>query len=154
MGKHPSPEDLGEPALKIAGLQLWIHGRQFPDAMDSDDGNWLRVTAHCGDSGASVFTEGSIVQTTDIAWWGTQCALLLDGKVASAALETIEPELSAIIDSPDARGHLRLHVEITPEYLSQQHAFDFEIDQSYLPGLISQCEQIARVYPARGVRGV
>ena len=26
MAQKPSPEDLGEPALKVAGFQLWIHG--------------------------------------------------------------------------------------------------------------------------------
>jgi len=39
---------LGMPDLKLEGLQIWIHGRQFPDAADYWDGNWLRVTAHCG----------------------------------------------------------------------------------------------------------
>jgi hypothetical protein len=34
-------------------FQLWVHGRQFSEAHDYDDGNWLRVTAHCGASGAS-----------------------------------------------------------------------------------------------------
>ena len=49
-----TPADLGVPDLKLAGLQLWVHGREFPESEDADDGNWLRVTAHCGASGASV----------------------------------------------------------------------------------------------------
>lgn len=48
------PEDFGEPSLSIAGFQLWVHGRQFPEATDFYDGNWLRVTAHCKASAASV----------------------------------------------------------------------------------------------------
>ncbi|MCB7129770.1 MAG: hypothetical protein J3T61_09565 [Candidatus Brocadiales bacterium] len=121
--------------------------------MDADDGNWLRVTAHCGSSGASVFVGGSILQVTDILFWGQQSALLLEGKADKAALDTLEPELSAVIDSPDSLGHLRLRVEITPDHIQQEHVFDFEIDQSYLPGLIRQCEQIEREYPVRGVQG-
>jgi hypothetical protein len=54
--------DLGAPDLKLEGLQIWVHGRQFPDLHDYWDGNWLRVTAHCGGSGASVFTTGSIAR--------------------------------------------------------------------------------------------
>lgn len=149
MPKHPSTEDIGEPALKVAGLQIWIHGRQFPDAMDSDDGNWLRVTVHCGAAGASVLARGAILQVPDIVQWGEECALLLAGKVAKATLDPWEPELRALIDSPDAVGHLNLRVEITPDHLHQEHVFDFAIDQSYLPGLIAQCEQIARAYPVR-----
>ncbi|MFC4159857.1 hypothetical protein [Chitinimonas lacunae] len=41
-------EALGEPDLLIAGLRVWIHGSQFPNAVDYWDGNWLRVTAYCG----------------------------------------------------------------------------------------------------------
>ena len=45
---------LGKPDLRVAGFQLWVHGREFPDAQDEWDGNWLRLTAHCGEAaGAS-----------------------------------------------------------------------------------------------------
>lgn len=57
--KDPAAK-FGTPDLKLQGLQIWVHGRQFPDAADYWDGNWLRVTAHCGESGASVFATGSI----------------------------------------------------------------------------------------------
>jgi hypothetical protein len=71
MTPNLSPEDLGEPALKVAGFQLWIHGRQFPDSTDYYDGNWLRVTAHCGSSGASVWVQGAMLMVTDIqSSWG------------------------------------------------------------------------------------
>lgn len=80
------PDDLGEPALKIAGFQLWIHGRQFPGAEDYDDGNWLHVTAHCGASGASIWTDGAIVMVTDIESFAKQCEALLRGRAAAAAL--------------------------------------------------------------------
>jgi len=85
--KHPSIEELGEPDLKVAGLQIWIHGRQFPDAMDSDDGNWLRVTAHCGALGASVFVSGAILQVTDLVRWGERSAMLLGGETSSAVFD-------------------------------------------------------------------
>jgi len=34
MSQRVIPEDLGEPDLKIAGFQLWVHGRQYPDSED------------------------------------------------------------------------------------------------------------------------
>lgn len=44
----------GESDMKIAGLAIWIHGRQFPDSKDYWDVNWLNVTVRCGAQGASV----------------------------------------------------------------------------------------------------
>ena len=142
---------LGTLTLRIRRTpeEVWVHGRQFPDAMDADDGNWLRVTAHCGGTGASVFVAGSIIQVPDILHWGRQCARLLDGEAKAAALDPLEPALSAIIDSADRHGHFRLLVEITPDHLRQKHVFEFEIDQSHLPGLIRQCDSIACEYPPR-----
>ena len=56
-------ERLGPPAIRFAGLQIWIHGRQFPESMDHWDGNWLNVTAHCDQAGASVWATGAILDT-------------------------------------------------------------------------------------------
>jgi hypothetical protein len=61
MGLAYFEDSLGPPALQVVGFQLWIHGRQFPDAQDCWDGNWLRVTAHCGANGATVWASGAIV---------------------------------------------------------------------------------------------
>ena len=54
MSQELTPADFGEPDLKLAGFQLWVHGRRFPESGGYYDGNWLRVTARCGASGASV----------------------------------------------------------------------------------------------------
>lgn len=153
MSQKCTPADLGEPDLKVAGFQLWVHGREFPEAEDCDDGNWLRVTAHCGASGASVWTQGSILMVTDIAGFGDRCAALLCGDTASAALEPVEPELNLALEAIDCIGHVRAEVEITPDHLAQAHRFEFEIDQSYLPHIIRQCSAIVEEYPIRGQHG-
>lgn len=140
----------GEPDLKIAGFQLWVHGRQFPESEDYYDGNWLRVTAHCGASGASVWVQGAILMVTDIAGFGEKCAAMLSGCVRSAVLDPFEPELKVSLDGADRLGHVRARVEITPDHLAQWHRFEFELDQSYLPGIIRQCSAIVREYPIRG----
>ncbi|MDP3937548.1 MAG: hypothetical protein Q8R92_05355 [Deltaproteobacteria bacterium] len=152
MSQKLTPEDLGEPDLKVAGFQLWVHGRQFPDAEDYDDGNWLRVTAHCGASGASVWAQGAILTVTDVAGFGDKCAAMLSGDTKSAALDPIEPELQLSLEEADRLGHVRAQVEITPDHLAQKHRFEFEVDQSYLPGIIRQCSAIVQEYPIRGER--
>ena len=147
--QRPSPEDLGDPALRVGGLRLWIHGRQLPDAIDYYDGNWLRVTAHCGASGASVWAQGTILMTTDIERFAGQCKELLRGTTTEAALDPLEPQLRVTITAVDRLGHLRARVEITPDHISQSHTVEFEIDQSYLPDLIDQCSLIPRDHPIR-----
>lgn len=150
MTQKLTPTDLGEPDLQVAGFQLWVHGRQFPEAEDYYDGNWLRVTAHCGASGASVSVQGAILMVTDIAGLRDECAGMLSGEIKSAALAPHEPELKVSLEASDSVGHIRAHVEITPDHLLQSHRFEFEVDQSHLPGIIKQCSEIVQEYPIRG----
>src|SRR5438034_8814078 len=107
---------LGPPALKIAGLQLWVHGRQFPEANDYWDGNWLNVTAHCGANGASIWALGAIVMVTDIARWIAECEELYKRLQGEATLDPCEPNLHVTIRALDGRGHMTMRVQITPEH--------------------------------------
>jgi hypothetical protein len=148
-----SNKELGLPSLRVASFQLWVHGRQFPDAQDADDGNWLRVTGHCGASGASIWVQGSILMVTDIERFGRECRSLYEGKSDRAGLEPFEPVLRIGLKATDQTGHIRADVEITPEHLTQKHRMQFEIDQSYLPEIIEQCAAVVTAYPVRGRPG-
>ncbi len=46
-----------------------------------------------------------------------------------------------------------MRVRITPDNLTQSHSFEFEIDQSYLPGVIAQCGDVLFRFPVRGEEG-
>ncbi len=151
MSHNLLPTNLGEPDLKIVGFQLWVHGRQFPDSKSYYDGNWLRVTAHCGAQRASVWAQGAILMVTDIAYFGEKCAAMLSGNKEPVAMEPLEPELRVTLEPTDNLGHVSAHVEITPDHLSQEHRFVFEIDQSYLPDIIRACLKIVQEYPIRGL---
>jgi hypothetical protein len=151
MSQRVTPADLGEPDLKIAGFQLWVHGRQYPDSEDYYDGNWLRVTVHCDGLGASVWAQGAILMTTDIAGFGDQCAAMLQGSAKSAIMDPFEPELKVSLETTDRLGHICTQIEITPNNLTQSHWFGFEVDQSYLPDIIQKCADIVKKYPIRGL---
>ena len=86
-------EKLGEPDIAIAGLQIWVHGRQFPDQEDYWDGNWLNVTVHCGAKGSSVWTSGNIIQLHEIAHLSAGAKDLYNYLKGKAELPCIEPEL-------------------------------------------------------------
>jgi len=148
--RHPTPEALGEPDLKVAGFQLWVHGREFLDAADYHDGNWLRVTTHSGASGASVWASGAILMVTDLLRWAEECDALAKGQAQEAKLAPMELELKVLIRQVDRLGHFTMRVQITPDHLRQEHSFEFEIDQTYLPEIAKQCRTIAAAYPVRG----
>lgn len=150
MTKRPTPEDLGDPDLKVGGFQLWVHGRPFPDSSDYYDGNWLRVTAHNGASGASVWASGALLMVTDLVRWAQECEALAQGHAQVAELAPMEPELRVVIRQADRVGHLTLRIEITPDHLRQQHSFEHEIDQTYLADISRQCRAIVTAYPVRG----
>lgn len=142
---------LGKPSLRVANFQLWIHGRQFPDSDDYDDGNWLRITAHCGGAGASAWVHGAVLTVVDIAGLGKECESLYAGTRQTATLEPLEPDLSLFIESIDRAGHLRVTVDITPDLMFQRHRFEFQIDQTFLPAIILDCAEVLRAFPIRGL---
>lgn len=147
---RPNRENLGTPDLKIAGLQLWLHGWQFPNARDDSDATWLTVTAHCGGEGADVWAYGSFLQIDDIERFGKEAEALFHQRSSQAGLEPLEPTIQAIIRQLDKTGHLVLEVRLTPDHLTQAHLFRFEIDQSYLPLLVKECHAILERFPADG----
>jgi hypothetical protein len=143
--------NLGEPAIKIAGLQIWVHGRQFPDANDYEDGNWLNITAHCGAAGSDVWINGPIIHLPEVYGLLVEAEQMNETLSGSATLDCIEPELQFSI-TVESLGHIKMKVDITPDNLNQEHIFIFEIDQSYLSGLINSCKSLLIKYPIRGVK--
>jgi hypothetical protein len=63
-------------------------------------------------------------------------------------MEFIEPNLHFIF-TPDNLGHIEFEIKITPDHLKQVHSFIFEIDQSFLPKILVQCNEIIQKYEIR-----
>jgi hypothetical protein len=141
---------LGEPDIAIAGLKLWVHGYQFRDSDDRWDGNWLNVTAVCSEGGASVSVHGNFVRTDEIAEWQTAAERLSAELSGEARLQYMEPNLAVTLKAASL-GAVEMEVQITPNQLTQDHKFRFEIDQSYLHSLSSQCARVLQAFPSRGV---
>ena len=150
MARYLSSEELGDPALEVAGFQLWVHGRQFPESTDYYDGNWLRVTAHAGAPGASVWASGAFLMVPDLLRWADECEALLEGRGKEAKLAPLEPQLAVTILPVDRLGHFMMRIQITPDHLTQEHTFQFEIDQTFLPHIVKRCRAIGGAYPTRG----
>jgi len=147
--KEAATDQLGAPAIRLAGFQLWVHGRQFPDSQDCWDGNWLNVTAHCDAAKGSVWASGAILDTVSILRFHDGLTALHRTLRGEAVLGSHEPNLMVRVDTADRAGHLRVRVEITPEHLEQGHWFEFAIDQTYLPPVIAQCASVLKAFPIR-----
>ena len=146
---HNFTAPLEAPNLQIAGLRLWVHGRQFPMADDYWDGNWLQVTVHCDAPGASVWVTGPILHMPEIAQFLRGVEAIHDSLQGEAILPCMEPELTVTLTA-EGLGHMTMVVAITPDHLSQTHRFTFTIDQSYLLPVMDSCRAILRQYPVKG----
>jgi hypothetical protein len=147
--KRNALENLGEPDITFAGFKVWISGRQFPGTSDYWDGNWLMVTACCESPGARVWAQGPIIHLSEIQHWLTGLKGLAHSILGEAELACIEPELGAKV-CLDKLGHGSLVVNITPDHMNEQHQFTFEVDQSFIPGVIRNLEKILDKYPIKG----
>jgi hypothetical protein len=141
--------NLGVPNIRLSGVQIWIHSRQFPDSNDFWDGNWLNVTVHCGANGASVWTSGAILHVSEIADWLVALEKMNGTLSGEANLDTIEPEFNVKLKA-ESLGQITMKVEISPNHLTQRHSFKFEVDQSYIDGVIKSCRNTLAAYPLIG----
>src|SRR6056297_1886806 len=101
-------DKFGEPDLKMNQLNLWIHGRQFPNADDFWDSNWLNISALCSESGADVYINGPLIHLSEIESWLNLCQELDQTLSGVAELNFIEPNLIFKIELEKGRGTLSI----------------------------------------------
>ena len=138
----------GEPDLKLDGFSLWVFGRQFPDANDYWDGNWLNVRARVEAPGALVEAQGAIVRAPELANFANQLETLHAMLVGEAGLRCMEPNLQIAIRG-DSLGHVALRIMITPDHLTQSHEFEFDLDQTYLGPFLDACKGVLSRWSVR-----
>jgi hypothetical protein len=139
---------LGPPNIQLHTLKIWVHGRQYPDATDYWDGNWVLVTVECASQGAQVSVGGPIIHLSELADWVVAAEKLQEKLDGEANLICMEPELSVKL-IVDKLGHMLMTVDITPDNYSEEHCFRFELDQSYLPEMIRGCRAVLDSYPIK-----
>ena len=61
-----------------------------------------------------------------------------------AMFEPLEQDLRISLDATDRLGHIRSHVDITPDHLAQTHRVEFEIGQSDLPAIVQECTAVVQ----------
>ena len=142
-------QSLGVPDIKLSGLEIWIHSREFPEREEFRNSNWLNATAHCKAKNASVWVNGSILRNSEISDWMVALENLNKTLSGEANLDTPESELSVRLMAGELGG-ISIEVKISPDQFTQRHYFEYEIDQSYLNGLIASCRKVLLKFPIIG----
>jgi hypothetical protein len=137
-----------EPDLRLGGFSLWVSGRQFPDATDYWDGNWLNVRVQIEAPGALVRAEGPLLLAQELARFAEQLEKLYEALSGVAELRCLEPNLEIAIRC-GSRGQVVVKIMVTPDPMTQSHSFEFDLDQSYLGPLLDQCKSVLSRFPVR-----
>jgi hypothetical protein len=138
-----------DPDLSLAGLSVWALGREFEEAEDYWDGNWLRVHVRVEANGARVEFTGPWLRNDEIRAFAEQLERVHRDLSGTATLDCTEPMLNAKVVC-GSRGQIEVTIEATPDYLNQAHRFEFSIDQSYLNQTLAGCRRLLERFPIKG----
>ena len=142
-------EDEQTPFLKLAGISIWIEGRERPDSHDFWDGNWLNAKVRVEAPGSWVELRHTSIGIDELEAFDAQLQVLYRDLKGTAVPACLESALSIRLAS-DLRGHMRIEIDLTPEMGSQRHWFEFSSDQSYLPEFLAGLRRVLETYEVRG----
>ncbi|MFC5848256.1 hypothetical protein [Deinococcus petrolearius] len=92
---------------------------------------------------------GAFVMTAELARFRDELRKVYEQLDGEAGLWTIEPELKVRLTARP-NGGLEVEISLTPNQLTQEHRFFVALDQSYLPPVINQINDILNRFPVRG----
>lgn len=130
-------------------MQIWAHGRQYPESTDYWDVNWLNVTAHCGGEGSDVWVTGPIIHITELKALREDLTKLSISLKGSVILDTMEPNFRIEFEAT-SKKEIQVKVHLTPNHLSQGHKYFFEVSQDNLNTFVQELKGILENYPIAG----
>jgi hypothetical protein len=130
-------------------LALAIRGRRLPDSADYWDGNWLNCDLEVA-AGAFRGAFSSTIRNEDLERFRRQLTPLYEHLSGTATLEALEGWLCLDL-SGDGRGHLEAKAQLCDQPVSGNSLeFRLYLDQTNLPALIRQLDEVCRAYPVIG----
>ena len=134
--------------IELAGLRIWVHGRQFPDATDNWDANWLNITARYEGRSGVVEVQGPELDTVSFLTFRRQLMNMAETLAGEAKLGSVEPSLKLTVRFSDLLGHVSARLELTANHLDEGHWFEIDgLDQTHLGGLVGQLKAVLDRYP-------
>jgi hypothetical protein len=120
-----------------------------PGATDHWDGNWLLtpVEVQVGDFRGQI---SSALRTSELAAFRSQLVTLYETLKGEAKLDSIEDWLTMTLEG-DGAGHVSVSGAIRDQPgVGNTLQFTFSLDQTYLPSILDQLEEIDREFPILG----
>ena len=144
----PTTEKRGEPDIKIGGLNIWVHGRQFPDSQTYWDSNVLNVTAEYIGRDSRVLAHGSFIHLGYLAGFLAALKAVHSELKGEALLDCVEPNLRVVI-AAKSLGHLEVKTTITADQMTESHVYKEQMDQTFLPPILEDLRKVLALYPVR-----
>ena len=72
------------------------------------------------------------------------------GLEGAAQLDCMEGNLQVSLEFSDGQGNIEASISLTPDPLTEEHAFVFAIDQSHLPFILRGLQAVLERFPIRG----
>lgn len=119
-----------EADFAIAGLSMWVEGPQkYTDGQV--DTQWLEIRAVAKATGSRIEIAGPFLRRMDFRQFRSSLTKIFDDLSGTASLGGLEPDLELSVDG-DGMGHVKVTVEMTPDYMNQAHKISWTIDQTEL----------------------
>jgi hypothetical protein len=141
-------EAVSEPSFRLAGLSVWVFGYAFSDSQVYWDGNWLNVLARVETPGSWVEVTGLLLRTDDIVNFVRELEPMYRDLRGTAGLQSLEPGISAKVTC-NATGHVHIVIDITPDHITESHEYKFDLDQTYLSAVLSDCKRLLDRMPTK-----
>jgi hypothetical protein len=135
--------------LNIAQLKIEVHGYEFPDGADYFDANWLVVTVSYVSNTASIKFHDPCIMASDLLSFRDEIIEMYSGDAETAELASHEPNLNVQLRKNDLLGAIKASLELRPDAGEDVHILTMQLDQSYLPGMQREIDEILRRYPMR-----
>ena len=146
---------MADHAFHVTGngsVTVTVLGRQFPDAQHYDDACWLDVLVDVQVPGYTAHFGGTFLRNDELEEFASELKRMhatLKGKSALRTMECmiyLEAEVNKL-------GQIRWTGEtVFPIGDGNTLQFTLENDQSFLPGLIRELDNILKAFPIRGKR--
>ncbi len=130
-------------------LSMHVTRREFPEASDYWDGNWVYTTIRIR-AGAFRGEYEALLRTDELASFRDQLRTLHATLKGSATFETMEHWLRVDIQG-DGRGHFQGKCEARDQPgIGNTLRFELTFDQTELPRVITALDEVVRAFPVKG----
>jgi hypothetical protein len=128
-------------------LSMHVTRREFPEASDYWDGNWVYATIRAG---AFRGEYEALLRTDELTSFRDQLATLHTALNGSATFETMEHWLRVDVQG-DGRGHFLAKCEARDQPgVGNTLRFELTFDQTELPPMLTALDEVVRAFPIKG----